>query len=228
MAAAPRRRRTPHAGRRRAPGRGPRTRPRQRRRASSRSRSAVEERLAVERRVGVVDEVPGPVVDVEQHHVVRRGRGLGDRGRDVGDDDPGPVVGQQLRAVGDGAVAHPLDQRRLDLDDVAPLDAPVAEHPVEGEAETEPADEHPPRLARRSAERGVGQRPLGGVLGGVHHEHPLARSSSTVGPPVSGAARAAPARRAPTRSARPRRTPSVTVGDPPSGGEELVRGIKVE
>ena len=71
--------------------------------------------------------------------------------------------------MGDGAVAHPLDQVGLDLDHVAPLDPAVAEHPVEGEAEAQPADQHPPRhLDER--EGGVGQGDLGGVLGGVHHE----------------------------------------------------------
>ena len=52
--------------------------------------------------------------------------------RDVGDDHPEPVVGEQLRAVGDGAVAHPLDQAGLDLDHDDLLDPAVAEHPVAG------------------------------------------------------------------------------------------------
>ena len=41
-----------------------------------------------------------------------------------------PLVGEQRRAVGDGAVAHPVDQRLLDLDDRALLDPRVGEHLV--------------------------------------------------------------------------------------------------
>jgi hypothetical protein len=186
----------------------------------------LEERLEIEGCVGLVDQVSWAVVDVEQHHVVRRAGGLGDRGRDVGDHDPCPVVGQQPGAVGDGAVAHPLDQRRLDLDDVAVLDPTVAQHPVEGEAEPETADEHPTGLLDQ-AERRVGQRELGGVLGGVHHEDP-------VGPELQYG-RAAGVRVSLAQdqlavlghAARDLDVlHQVTVGDPPSGARSLVRGSK--
>jgi hypothetical protein len=71
--------------------------------------------------------------------------------------------------VGNGAVTHPADQRLLDLHDGAALDATVGQHPVGGEAEAEPADQH---LARRGhqVERGAGQGLLAGELGVVHDE----------------------------------------------------------
>ena len=80
------------------------------------------------------------------------------------------VVGEQPAAVGDRPVAHPLDQGRLDLDHVHPLHPAVAEDPLQGEAESQPADQHPPRCLDHR-ERGVRECLLGGVLGGVHHEH---------------------------------------------------------
>jgi len=128
-----------------------------------------QERRGVQVGVAVVDQVAGAVVDVEQHDVVRRGRGLGESPGDVADHRTDPAVGEQARTVGDGAVPHPVDERRLDLDHDTVLDPAVAEHAVEGEPETEPADQHASRLVDQG-EGGVGERLLRGVLAGVHHE----------------------------------------------------------
>jgi hypothetical protein len=128
-----------------------------------------QEALVVDRGVVGVDELVGAVVDVEQHHVVRRRTGLGERADDVRDDHPCPAVGQELAAVRDGPVTHPLDEGRLDLDHVDVLDPSVAEHPVEGEPEAQPTHQHPAWLGHRVEGR-VGQGMLGGMLGGVHDE----------------------------------------------------------
>jgi hypothetical protein len=51
--------------------------------------------------------------------------------------------------------------------------AVVGEHGTEGEAQPEPADQHPQRVVGREREGVVGHRALRGVLEGVHHEHPV-------------------------------------------------------
>ena len=128
-----------------------------------------QERLVVQGRVRLVHELAGAVVDVEQHHVVRRRAGLGDGAGDVGDDDASTAVRQEPGPVGDRSVAHPLDQGRLDLDHVDVLDAAVAEDPVESEAEPQSGHQYPLRFVDHG-EGGVRKCLLGGVLGGVHDE----------------------------------------------------------
>ena len=135
-------------------------------------RASIEERRLVERGVGLVHEVARAVVDVEQHQVVGVVGRLGHRQADVGDDRVGPLVREQPRPVRDRAVAHPVDQRLLDLDDAAPLDPAVGEHAVHRVAEPQSADQHVPRVVVQ-LQRGVRQRLLGAGLLGVHHEDPV-------------------------------------------------------
>ena len=73
------------------PRRGPRTRRRRGRRAGALAGSRASRSAAVEGGVGVVDEVPGTVVDVEQHQVVRRLVGRRDRLGDVARPAPRPA-----------------------------------------------------------------------------------------------------------------------------------------
>ena len=127
-----------------------------------------EEPGLVDLLVGLVDEVARAVVDVEQHQVVRRPR-LGDGHRDVRVDDGRAGVGEDRRPVRHRAVAHPVDERLLDLDDHGPLDTDVGEHPLEREAEAEPADQDRPRVVDQ-VERLGGELDLAGRLEGVHHE----------------------------------------------------------
>ena len=68
-----------------------------------------------------------------------------------------------------GALAHPLDERLLDLDHHGPLDARVGEDPLQREAEADTADEHRARLVDQR-ERLRRELDLAGGLEGVHHE----------------------------------------------------------
>ena len=93
-----------------------------------------------------------------------------------------------------------------------PLDPAVAEHPVEREAEPQPADQHPPRLARPRASAASASACSEACSEVSITKTPFARSSSTVGPPPvlgPGGARAARARRGRSHSVRPRRTPRI-------------------
>jgi pimeloyl-ACP methyl ester carboxylesterase len=82
-----------------------------------------------------------------------------------------------------GAVAHPVDERALDLDDRDLLDARVGEHALEGEAQAEPADDDVPGV-RHQVERQRGQLDLRGRLEGVHDEHAVGAQLQHVGAPV--------------------------------------------
>jgi hypothetical protein len=126
-----------------------------------------------------VDEVAGTVVDVEQHQVVRRPR-LGDGHRDVGVDDRRPRVREDRRSVRHGAVAHPLDQRLLDLDDHRALDPGIGEDPLQGEAEPQTADEDRGRLVDE-VERLRRELDLARGLEGVHYEHAVDTQLEHVG-----------------------------------------------
>ena len=126
--------------------------------------------------------------------------------------------------MGDRAVAHPVHERGLDLDHDALLDPAVAQHPVEREAEAEPADQHPPR-GFDQGEGGVGQGLLGGVLVGVHHE-------DAVGPELQNRRRAAVRRTLPQEELTalglgPRHL-DVLHAHHASGRADLARRAKVE
>ncbi|UMG91381.1 hypothetical protein [Nocardioides sp. TF02-7] len=145
-------------------------------------------------------QVVRAVVDVEQHDVVRRRRapqGLAD----VVDDDLDPRVGEQRRPVRHRAVAQPLHERGLQLDDRAPRDPRVVEHRAEREPEAQPADEDVQRAVGARGEGPGRQRALGGVLKGVHHEHPVGAELEVAVVPAAQHQLAA-ARRAPGRVAR--------------------------
>jgi hypothetical protein len=77
-------------------------------------------------------------------------------------------------------VAHPPDQRLLDLHHDRPLDAGVGQDPLEREAETEPADEHRRRFLDE-LECLRGELDLAGRLQGVHHEHAVDAELEHVG-----------------------------------------------
>ena len=89
----------------------------------------------------------------------------------------------------DGPVAHPADQRLLDLDDRAPLDPRVGQHPVHREAQ--------PHAARPARRRGSSTRSRAAVASASSLVNsalsitntPLARSSRKAGPSSSAARR---------------------------------------
>ena len=72
----------------------------------------------------------------------------------------------------DGPVAHPVDQRLLDLHDRGALDPGVGQHLAERETQAEPADHDRARVLRDREGRG-GQRALAADLAGVHDEDPV-------------------------------------------------------
>ena len=78
------------------------------------------------------------------------------------------------------AVAHPLDQRLLDLHDDGALDPRVGEHALEGEAEPQPADQDRGRDIDEVEGLG-GELDLAGRLEGVHHEDPVHAQLEDVG-----------------------------------------------
>ena len=169
-----------------------------------------QERLVVERGVGLVDELAGAVVDVEQHHVVRRGRrprrprGRRRRRR------PGP--GCRRAAGGRGgscrrASTRPAPARSRPRRTCSTRRSPRTRSRVK--PRPEPADQHPPRLVDHG-ERGVREgaaRRRARRCPSRRRRWPGARVRSA--PPLLRpvGARAARARRARSRSALPRRTP---------------------
>jgi hypothetical protein len=82
--------------------------------------------------------------------------------------------------VGDRAVAHPADQRLLDLDHHHLLHARVREDPLEGVAEAESSDDDVTGVVDQ-LERGPGELGLGAGLLCVHHEHAVDPQLQDVG-----------------------------------------------
>lgn len=111
-------------------------------------RTLAQERLAVDLRVGVVQQEAWSVVDVEEHDVIRAAGLLCDDAADVANHDVKARVVEQAtvspRALTSGrrndAAAVPPHEVGLDLDDDDPLDARIVEKRGDREAEPEPTD----------------------------------------------------------------------------------------